>query len=71
MRYRNVITGAILETDCEITGANWQEVSSAGEQPAQEETGKAEPAQEDPEDDDSDLDVGEIAPAQPKKGRKK
>lgn len=70
MRYRNTLTGAVLETNAKISGANWQEISPAGARPAQKETRKAEPVPEDPDDDDSDLEVGEV-PVQPKKGRKK
>lgn len=73
MRYVNTLTGAVLETKSTISGANWQEVTSAGAHPVvKEETKKAEPVKEDPEDDDSDLEVGEVVvPEKPKKGRKK
>ncbi len=69
MRYRNLRTGNIIESECELSGGDWQPLGAAVPVIKQEKAKPEKKPVEFDEDDDSDLD--EVAPVQPKKGKKK
>lgn len=38
MKYKNIKTGAVIETSCKIKGVNWQELKTAGSLPDKKST---------------------------------
>lgn len=72
MRYKNVVTGAILDSPCEISGGNWQALPPAGiPLKKKEPVKKEEPVEIEPEETVSEPEPGEKEEAPAKKADKK